>query len=81
LQEYGEGGFKQMVLTEIHTLLGANLVSSSVLEIKQLLREPGDCEFGAQIIQESFGGLRRFTEGILQAKFKRVASGEKRHKL
>ncbi|KAE8374389.1 ClpP/crotonase-like domain-containing protein [Aspergillus bertholletiae] len=81
LETAGEDEFKQRVLEEIHSYFGDNLNSSSVLEIKKLLREPGDREFNAQAVKEFFGGLRRFAEGIPQAEFEKIASGAKKHKL
>ncbi|GMG04167.1 unnamed protein product [Aspergillus oryzae var. brunneus] len=76
-----EERFREMVLGEIRGRFGDHLVGSSVLEIKRLLREPGDREFGSQAVQEVFGGLRRFVDGIPQAEFRKIATGEKRHKL
>ncbi len=73
--------FRDAVLAEIQSLVGDQLVSSSILEIKKLLREPGDHDFNNQAVKEFFGGLRRFTEGIPQAEFDKIASGTKRHKL
>ncbi|KAE8139949.1 ClpP/crotonase-like domain-containing protein [Aspergillus pseudotamarii] len=76
-----EEKFKEMVLSEIRSRFGDHLVGSSVLEIKRLLREPGDREFSAQAVQEVFGGLRKFVDGVPQAEFKKIATGQKRHKL
>ncbi|KAE8421390.1 ClpP/crotonase-like domain-containing protein [Aspergillus pseudocaelatus] len=81
LDTAGAGQFKGRVLQEIHSYLGDHLNGSSMLEIKKLLREPGDRDFNAQAAREFFGGLRRFAEGIPQAEFKKIASGAKKHKL
>ncbi|OGM40664.1 peroxisomal D3 [Aspergillus bombycis] len=76
-----EERFREMVLGEIGSRFGDHLVGSSLLEIKRLLREPGDREFNAQAVQEVFGGLQRFVDGVPQAEFKKIATGQKRHKL
>ncbi|GAB1204156.1 hypothetical protein APSETT445_002805 [Aspergillus pseudonomiae] len=77
----GEHQFKRRVLEAVHSYLGDHLNDSSALEIKKLLREPGDREFNTQAVKEFFGGLRRFAEGIPQAEFQKIASGAKKHKL
>ncbi|KAE8358596.1 ClpP/crotonase-like domain-containing protein [Aspergillus caelatus] len=76
-----EEKFREMVLSEIRSRFGDHLVGSSVLEIKRLLREPGDREFSVQAVQEVFAGLRKFVDGVPQAEFKKIATGQKRHKL
>lgn len=76
-----EGRFREMVRGEIEGWVGGHLLGSSVLGIKELLRAPGDREFGNQAVKEFMGGLRRFAEGIPQAEFEKIATGAKRHKL
>ncbi|KAF7593694.1 hypothetical protein BBP40_010986 [Aspergillus hancockii] len=76
-----EERFRQMVLGEIQNRFGDHLVGSSVLEIKKLLREPDDRAFNSQAVKELFGGLHKFVQGVPQAEFKKIATGQKRHKL
>jgi peroxisomal 3,2-trans-enoyl-CoA isomerase len=73
--------FREMALEEIQARFGDHLVGSSLLEIKNLLREPGDREFNAQAVKEIWGGLQRFMAGIPQEEFMKVATGQKKHKL
>lgn len=77
----GDEGFRESVLDELKSRIGDHLVGSSILDIKKLLREPSDREFNDQAVKEFLGGLRRFAEGVPQAEFQKIASGQKRHKL
>jgi peroxisomal 3,2-trans-enoyl-CoA isomerase len=73
--------FKGLVLKEINDRLGEHLIGSSLIKIKALIRKPERDLLDAQGVAEVFGGLERFTAGIPQKEFARIASGEKRHKL
>ena len=73
--------FRQLVFEEIENRLGDHLIGSSLTKIKALIRKPETDLMDAQGVAEVFAGLERFTAGIPQAEFKKVASGQKRHKL
>jgi peroxisomal 3,2-trans-enoyl-CoA isomerase len=69
------------VLEEVEERLGEHLVSSSLTKIKALIRKPQRDVLDAQGVAEVFGGLERFAAGIPQEEFRKIGSGEKRHKL
>jgi peroxisomal 3,2-trans-enoyl-CoA isomerase len=73
--------FKALVLTEIEERLGEHLIGSSLIGIKALIRKPERDLLDAQGVAEVFGGLERFNKGIPQEEFRKIAMGEKRHKL
>lgn len=73
--------FRELVFQEIEDRLGEHLVSDSLTKIKALIRKPDRAVLDAQGVAEVFGGLERFNKGIPQEQFKKIASGEKRHKL
>jgi peroxisomal 3,2-trans-enoyl-CoA isomerase len=66
---------------EIEERLGEHLIGSSLIGIKALIRKPERDLLDAQGVAEVFGGLERFNKGIPQEEFRKIASGEKRHKL
>lgn len=74
-------GFLQQVLAEVETTLGSHLDQQSILQIKKLIRQPYLELLGAQTIGEVLEGVERFVDGAPQAQFKKIASGQKRHKL
>lgn len=73
--------FHKAVYQEIDSMLGDHLVPDSLIKIKALIRRPERELLDAQGVHEVFGGLERFASGIPQEQFRRIASGEKRHKL
>ncbi|KAK0115923.1 hypothetical protein ONS95_012965 [Cadophora gregata] len=73
--------FRQLVFEEIENRLGDHLIGSSLTKIKALIRKPETDLMDAQGVAEVFAGLERFTAGIPQKEFQKVASGQKRHKL
>ncbi|KAI9837166.1 MAG: hypothetical protein M1838_004889 [Thelocarpon superellum] len=73
--------FREAVMHEIHDRLGDHLNSASLLKIKALIRKPEREVLETQNVAEVFGGLERFAAGIPQEEFRKIASGEKRHKL
>lgn len=78
----GEGeDFLQLVLEEINNRLGEHLIGDSLIKIKALIRRPDRDIVDAVGVAEVFGGLERFSAGIPQEEFRRIANGEKRHKL
>jgi peroxisomal 3,2-trans-enoyl-CoA isomerase len=74
-------GFLALVLAEVEERLGPHLVQSSLLKIKDLIRKPGREAFDRQNVAEVFEGLERFKAGIPQEEFRKIAMGEKKHKL
>ncbi|KAG6005460.1 hypothetical protein E4U21_007929 [Claviceps maximensis] len=73
--------FRERVLREVDDRLGEHLNGESVLGIKKLLRRPDRHLDDEQGIHEILAGLDRFLTGIPQEEFRKLASGEKRHKL
>jgi Delta3-Delta2-enoyl-CoA isomerase len=73
--------FLDLVYAEIDARLGEHLNGDSLIRIKALIRKPEKDTLDAQGVAEVFGGLERFVKGIPQEEFRKIASGEKRHKL
>lgn len=69
------------VLKEVDERLGDHLNSDSLIKVKALIRKPERDVMDAQNVAEVFAGLDRFAAGIPQEEFRKIASGEKRHKL
>ncbi len=69
------------VMKEVKDRLGDHLNSESLIRVKALIRKPERDLLDTQNIAEVFGGLERFVEGIPQEEFRKISSGEKRHKL
>jgi len=76
-----DGKFLEKVLKEVDERLGPHLIGESLTKIKALIRRPERQVMDAQGVAEVFGGLERFAKGVPQEEFRRIASGEKRHKL
>jgi peroxisomal 3,2-trans-enoyl-CoA isomerase len=74
-------GFLKKVLEEVDDRLGTHLNQTSLLKIKELVRRPERELLDRQNTLEAFMGLERFMMGLPQEEFRRLASGEKRHKL
>lgn len=74
-------GFLKKVLEEVDNRLGTHLNQSSMIKIKELIRKPERELLDRQNGLEAFMGLERFLSGVPQEEFRRLASGEKRHKL
>lgn len=78
----GDGArFREAVLEEIEDRLGSHLNQDSLLKIKALIQKPEREVLDRQNVEEVFGGLERFNAGIPQEEFRKLASGEKKHKL
>ncbi|KAI9718907.1 MAG: hypothetical protein M1812_003791 [Candelaria pacifica] len=73
--------FLEMVLKEVDERLGHHLNSESLLKVKALIRKPERDIMDQQVVHEVFGGLERFVTGGPQEEFRKLASGEKKHKL
>ena len=69
------------VLREVEERLGDHLNGESLLGIKKLIRAPDRQTLDRQGVEEVFAGLERFVRGVPQEEFRKVASGEKKHKL
>ena len=69
------------VMEEVHERLGSHLNGESLVKVKELIRKPERRVMDEQNVAEVFGLLERFTSGVPQEEFRKIASGEKRHKL
>lgn len=74
-------GFLSQVMDEINDKLGEHLNQDSILKIKALIRRPYMDTLEAQGVAEAMEGMQRFVVGAPQEEFKKIASGQKRHKL
>ena len=74
--------FLEEVLKEVEDrLTGGHLVGDSLLKVKKLIRRPEREIHDRQLVHEVLGGLERFVAGVPQEQFRKIASGEKKHKL
>jgi peroxisomal 3,2-trans-enoyl-CoA isomerase len=73
--------FLKRVLEEVNDRLGDHLNAESLVKIKALIQGPGRKELDRQGVEEVMGGLERFVSGVPQEEFRKIASGEKKHKL
>lgn len=69
------------VLKEVDDRLGDHLNSESLIKIKALIQKPYRDTLDRQGVDEVFAGLERFLKGVPQEEFRKIASGEKKHKL
>lgn len=74
-------GFLGAVLKEVDDRLGNHLNSESLVKIKALIRGPEREKLDRQGVVEVFAGMERFLTGAPQEEFRKMASGEKKHKL
>ncbi|CBX97022.1 hypothetical protein IAQ61_008032 [Plenodomus lingam] len=73
--------FLARVMAEVEERLGDHLNSESLVRIKALIQKPDRETLDRQGVEEVFGGLQRFLKGVPQEEFRKIASGEKKHKL
>lgn len=73
--------FLAKVLEEVDDRLGSHLNSESLVKIKELIQKPMREALDRQGVEEVFAGMKRFVKGVPQEEFRKVASGEKKHKL
>lgn len=73
--------FLEMVLKEVDERLGEHLNPDSLVKIKALIRKPYRDMLDAQGVAEVYGGMEVFASGIPQEEFRKIAKGEKKHKL
>lgn len=76
-----EDKFLPEVLTEVKERLGDHLNSDSLLKVKELIRKPERERMDGQTVAEVLSGLERFVSGVPQEEFRKMASGQKKHKL
>ncbi|CAK7220959.1 dodecenoyl-CoA isomerase [Sporothrix curviconia] len=76
-----DAAFHARVRKEISERLGEHLIGDSMLGIKRLIRRADDDKLDLQNVSEVFAGLDRFMTGVPQEEFRKLATGEKRHKL
>ena len=74
-------GFLRLVLHELEERLGEHLNQDSLLHIKALIRAPFLAQLEAQGVREVVAGMQRFVVGAPEAEFKKITSGQKKHKL
>jgi len=73
--------FLAEVLKEVEDRLGNHLNNDSLVRVKALIRKPEREMMDGQTVAEVLGGLERFVSGIPQEEFRKIANGEKKHKL
>ena len=76
-----EEKFLPQVMKEVQERLGDHLNSESLVKVKELIRKLERERLDGQNVAEVMGGLERFASGVPQEEFRRIASGEKKHKL
>ncbi|KAI4095337.1 MAG: hypothetical protein LQ344_001635 [Seirophora lacunosa] len=81
VEKGAEEAFLPQVLKEVKERLGDHLNSESLIRVKDLIRKPERERMDGQTVAEVLGGLERFASGIPQEEFRKIASGEKKHKL
>ncbi|CAD6586046.1 MAG: hypothetical protein ASARMPREDX12_002184 [Alectoria sarmentosa] len=69
------------VMKEVDERLGSHLNSESLVKVKELIRKPELQTLDSQNLAETLAGLERFAARVPQEEFRKIASGEKRHKL
>ena len=74
-------GFLKQVLDEVEDRLGEHLNQDSLLKIKELIRKPYLDRLESQGVLEVNEGMQRFVVGAPQEEFRKIASGQKKHKL
>lgn len=74
-------GFLKGVMAELEDKLGNHLSKESLLGIKKLIRAPYMEAMEAQGVREVMAGMGVFLKGAPQEEFRKLASGEKKHKL
>ncbi|KAI1911757.1 dodecenoyl-CoA isomerase [Ophidiomyces ophidiicola] len=73
--------FLKLVLEEVEDRLGKHLNQDSLLKMKSLIRMHEREILDRQNVHEVFMGMERFLAGIPQEEFRKIAAGEKKHKL
>ena len=76
-----DAGFLNQVLAEVNNRLGEHLNQESILKIKAMIRKPYHDTLESQGVLEVMEGMQRFIVGAPQEEFRKIANGEKKHKL
>lgn len=79
--DWTDDNFRSAVLREVKERFHDGLNVSSVLQIKQMIRQRSRRELDAQSVDEVFGALDRNVRGIPQQEFERLRKAQKKHKL
>jgi len=79
--QHDSEGFLKQVLQEVDDKLGEHLNQESLIKIKELIRRPSLESLEAQGVREVAEGMQRFVMGAPQEEFRKIASGQKKHKL
>jgi peroxisomal 3,2-trans-enoyl-CoA isomerase len=74
-------GFLKKVIAEVDDRLGEHLNQQSIQLIKQLIRRPHLEMLESQGVHEAMMGMQQFVSGVPQEEFRKVATGQKKHKL
>jgi len=83
-KNFDSDAFVNRILKEVEErLTGGHLVDGSLLGIKKLIRSVGggNDELDRVAVEEVMGGMAKFVNGVPQEEFRKIAAGEKRHKL
>lgn len=73
--------FLGKVMEEVQERLGDHLNAESLVQIKALIGKRDREALDRQGVEEVMGGLKRFMKGVPQEEFRKIAAGEKKHKL
>ncbi|CCX11378.1 ClpP/crotonase-like domain-containing protein [Pyronema domesticum] len=73
--------FQEKVKAYVEDTFGQHLNHDSMMKVKKLIREGWEREAEAANVREAVGGVERFTQGIPQQEFIKLATGQKKHKL
>ena len=79
--EKDSDGFLAKVLEEVEDRFGSHLNQNSLIKIKELIRRPFLEGLESQGVREVIAGMEVFKSGAPQEEFRKIASGEKKHKL
>ncbi len=74
-------GFLARVLEEVEEWLGDHVNGESMIRVKALIRRPERDLLDGQTVAEVMGGWDRMASGIPMEEFRKVAMGERKHKL
>jgi peroxisomal 3,2-trans-enoyl-CoA isomerase len=79
--ERDHAGFLEQVLREVDERMGEHLNQESLVRIKELIRRPYMEMLEGQGVAEATAGMERFLTGAPQEEFRKMATGQKKHKL
>ncbi len=73
--------FLARVLEEVEEWLGDHVNGESMMRVKALIRRPERELLDGQTVAEVMGGWDRMASGIPMEEFRKLATGERKHKL